>query len=298
VPSTITGFTQQEKIANYATSMSESLASAFPGVGFLRDLVGVLKRSSDPADVGAATFFSNAKEFDILSTNLTSHIARNSQTAFSGVDATLQRAVTSRLATWQRLARVSTDFSTASTLMTSGLRSAYDIASMPRSSFVLRVAGSLGSTAAAERIHSRAQQIAGTAMGLFANMRQALTALPVRAIGDIQGSMRQFLSTSSPIANWQTLFGSQSYCECTDCRSVYSAAAYFVDLLQFLQYAAPNSAGQTPYQVLIARRPDLPYIKLRARKLIIVTNDARCVTLSVWAQQKNSSRNTACCFRT
>ena len=29
-------------------------------------------------------------------------------------------------------------------------------------------------------------------------------------------------------------------------------------------------------------------------KLIIVTNDAHCVTLSVWAQQKNLSRNTAC----
>ena len=37
---------------------------------------------------------------------------------------------------------------------------------------------------------------------------------------------------------------------------------------------------------------------VRARKLIIVTNDAHCVTLSVWAQQKNLSRNTACCFRT
>ena len=38
--------------------------------------------------------------------------------------------------------------------------------------------------------------------------------------------------------------------------------------------------------------------RLRARKIISVTNDARCVTLSVWVQQKNSSRNTACCFRT
>ena len=108
----------------------------------------------------------------------------------------------------------------------------------------------------------RAQQIAGTAMGLFSNMRQALTAVPVRAIGDIQASMRTFLSKSSPIPNWQTLFSSQSYCECTDCRSVYSAAAYFVDLLQFLENAGSNSGGPTPLDVLIARRPDLPYIKL------------------------------------
>ena len=40
------------------------------------------------------------------------------------------------------------------------------------------------------------------------------------------------------------------------------------------------------------------YRLIRARKLIIVTNDAHCVTLSVWAQQKNLSGNTACCFRT
>ena len=37
---------------------------------------------------------------------------------------------------------------------------------------------------------------------------------------------------------------------------------------------------------------------VRARKLIIVTNDAHCVTLSVWAHRKNLSRNTPCCFRT
>jgi hypothetical protein len=39
-------------------------------------------------------------------------------------------------------------------------------------------------------------------------------------------------------------------------------------------------------------------LAVRARKLIIVTNDAHCVTLSVWAHRKNLSRNTPCCFRT
>ena len=58
------------------------------------------------------------------------------------------------------------------------------------------------------------------------------------------------------------MFNSQSYCECTDCRSVYSAAAYFVDLLQFLENAGSNPSGPTPLDVLLARRPDLAYIKL------------------------------------
>ena len=67
---------------------------------------------------------------------------------------------------------------------------------------------------------------------------------------------------ASPIPNWQSLFGLSSYCACSDCRSVYSAAAYFVDLLQFLDNSGVNSSGQSPLDVLLTRRPDLPYIKL------------------------------------
>ena len=52
---------------------------------------------------------------------------------------------------------------------------------------------------------------------------------------------------------------------------------------------APQGSGQ---------RDSSTRMRVRARKLIIVTNDAHCVSLSVWAQQKNLSKNTACCFRT
>src|SRR5262249_42658627 len=70
------------------------------------------------------------------------------------------------------------------------------------------------------------------------------------------------LKNNSPFPNWQTLFGSQSYCACSECRSVYGAAAYFVDLLQFLDKAGTNAQRQTPLDVLLSRRPDLAYIKL------------------------------------
>ena len=45
------------------------------------------------------------------------------------------------------------------------------------------------------------------------------------------------------IPNWEALFGSTSFCECGECGSVYGAAAYFVDLLQFLRNSKPNSSG-------------------------------------------------------
>ncbi|MGH6636408.1 MAG: hypothetical protein ACRED0_09855, partial [Gammaproteobacteria bacterium] len=70
------------------------------------------------------------------------------------------------------------------------------------------------------------------------------------------------------------LFGSIDLCDCQHCRSMYSPAAYFVDLLHFLGKAPKNSKGHTPFDVLVGkrdqngqitvsgRRPDLEHIKL------------------------------------
>ncbi|TMD58873.1 MAG: hypothetical protein E6I91_21250 [Chloroflexi bacterium] len=54
----------------------------------------------------------------------------------------------------------------------------------------------------------------------------------------------------------ESLFGSLDFCECEHCRSVLSPAAYFVDLLQFLD------TEKKPYDALIERRPDLPNLPL------------------------------------
>src|SRR5258708_5475405 len=41
----------------------------------------------------------------------------------------------------------------------------------------------------------------------------------------------------------ETLFGSLDFCECVECRSVLSPAAYLVDLLQFLDHKAAEWQG-------------------------------------------------------
>jgi hypothetical protein len=262
IPASITGSTPVEQASNYATTIASSLAVAFPGPSFGNALQNALAASAQAADKGVATFLSKASDFDILNTNLSTYVAQQGKTLFAGVASTDQTAITEQLATWQRVARVTSDFPTANSLITAGYRSAYRIASTPRASFLQTMGGTLGSTSAAEAIFGRAQQISGTAMALFTNVRQALTGATLRAIGDVSGSVAQTLSAPSGIPNWQTLFGSLSSCTCSDCRSVYSAAAYFVDLLQFLANSSKNSSGQTPLDALLVRRPDLPYIKL------------------------------------
>src|SRR5215467_5869423 len=50
------------------------------------------------------------------------------------------------------------------------------------------------------------------------------------------------------------LFGNPDFCQCEDCRSVLSPAAYFVDVLEFLRHSALNPAGYTPLDVLVGQR--------------------------------------------
>jgi hypothetical protein len=79
--------------------------------------------------------------------------------------------------------------------------------------------------------------------------------------------------------SWDTLFGDADICECGECTSVYSAAAYFVELLQYLrnnnlerEATGPvkinpdaKSIADTPLEKLFNRRPDLGCLQLTCK---------------------------------
>ena len=263
IPASVSGSTPIEQAANYAASIFAMLKQAFPAAYFAQGLVQQLSTSQSAIDKNVVTFLNNAADFDILNTNLSSYISKNSESVFKGIDSSMQSAITSALGSWQRIARVSSDFPTANILMNAGLSSALDIATKPRASFLRQFTPLLGTSAVAETIYSRAQHLAAQTTALYSNLRQSLTTVPTRAVGNVGAQVQQQLNSSNGgLANWQTLFGSVSSCACTDCRSVYSAAAYFVDLLQFLKNSDHNASGKTPLDVLLNRRPDLPFLKL------------------------------------
>jgi hypothetical protein len=163
---------------------------------------------------------------------------------------------------------------------------------------VARHSSALGGTAAAEELHRRASSITTRSLHTFAMIHEAVKAVQPRAItGAGSGSGGMVLlekkvglggnvpkSESSSggggevvtkyLPNYTELFGSADLCDCNDCQSALSPAAYFVDLLHFLENSTPNAAGNTPYDVLIGkwdgqgkptlqgRRPDLAYLPL------------------------------------
>ncbi len=67
--------------------------------------------------------------------------------------------------------------------------------------------------------------------------------------------------------NWTKLFGSPADCECEDCKSVFSPAAYLVDILQFLDNCPRNAAGNNPLDLLLGRpRNSTDPIQLAGRR--------------------------------
>lgn len=67
------------------------------------------------------------------------------------------------------------------------------------------------------------------------------------------------------IPNYQEIFGSQDYCECEDCKSIFGPAAYFVDLMRIAQkhiYVGTTPILEETGVPLKTRRPDLFNLKL------------------------------------
>jgi hypothetical protein len=93
------------------------------------------------------------------------------------------------------------------------------------------------------------------------------------------GGLQQVADQQGVRLNLSTLFDSLDHCECDECLSVYSPAAYFVELLQFLRNNDldpnnPNTGKKgiagTPLEKLFRRRPDLGCLELTCENTFTV----------------------------
>lgn len=269
IPDSISGTTPAEKTANYVSGMIALLQSAFP-----TDYVAQgLAASKDATQQNVAKFLSNSPDFDFQTATIDSYLQQNAAKSFQNIAQDQVAPVTQQLKSIQRVFRISPDYPTINRLLSAGLDSAAKISKLSRARFLQQYSASLGGDTQALALYSSASHINAQAINLHRMIQGSLN--DVSPIG-ISGPSRPVpLAIQTGIPNWQTLFGSAGGCQCDDCLSVYSAAAYFVDLLEFLRHSAPNAAGYTPLDVLIGgkvgntlisgRRPDLPYIKLNCQ---------------------------------
>jgi hypothetical protein len=202
-----------------------------------------------------ADFFAQATTFDIASQRVedfTDIIADVAPGQTVEVRDTLQ--------TMQRVFQISPTPAAMTQLLSAGIRSSFQVAIMPQAAFVKQFATTLGGEDLALSVHNRASYISMQTLNTVITSREYNDMnLPAGIAIDNKTALG---ATIKHIPNYETLFGNTSLCECRDCRSVNSPAAYLVDLLRFLDNLKKNSAGKTPYDVLEHRRPDLIHLQL------------------------------------
>ncbi|WP_437991268.1 neuraminidase-like domain-containing protein [Sorangium sp. So ce145] len=270
VPATVPGATIQEKRQNYAAVLTRTLEKAFPGAA----LAGRL-RTAAPA-LGDAVRFLDEAQFDFGHRRLREHLSRNP----SALSFAAQPAVTmAQLAGMERLHKLTSSASEIKTLMSYGLDSAQSIVRMGRARFSRLVSTEIGSDRAAA-IYQAADRVLGGSHALAARHHASFNATTMYVLSQVEPLTGE---VALGFPDWPTLFGSLDFCACGHCRSVYSPAAYLVDLLQFLERQAasvPAAGSKTRYNlfeqqdttipsahksacdVLLERRPDIARLEL------------------------------------
>ena len=138
----------------------------------------------------------------------------------------------------------------------------YPIALGGEDSFVQDFAGNLvGGAREARQIYRTAADIQEKAALIWANIKDAVDPYYNQVI--FNNLPDNFLNKLRSIPAYNRLFGSLDYVNCDHCRSIFGPAAYFADLMRFVDtYITKKNAGIPGNCALGYRRPDLARIRL------------------------------------
>ncbi|MCP4407030.1 MAG: hypothetical protein GY807_04590 [Gammaproteobacteria bacterium] len=248
------GFENHE---SYAEAISYGLEVAFPTAVVAHGL------SQDP-DLGSAdlnVFFQANQAFDLLRTPIKDFL--NNGAVLDNVQDrdTLQN----QLLETQRVLRVVPErnrFANLKYMSSQGYTSAFAVMRTGQATFVETMTPTMGEAAAIHTYQNARARAEFTQM-FHQQLGDYLTS-PLPVIPHLrprtpepegEGEFRPPIpEPEGEFPTWVDLFGSLNACACEHCRSMYSPAAYMVELLSFL--------NEAPELELLSRRSDLQHIKL------------------------------------
>lgn len=229
----------------------------------------------------AARFYTNNPKLDLQR----AQFVGKDKVGFNwqGIPDAMQAPIEQQMMSYQRVMRISPSTAASQQLLTKGYDAANQVTKYSRARFLEHSGLELeqGKAVYQKAVDgivrtSTALQLGKDMMwGKWFNMPWD-NSIPYQAPG--LGNMSQQVYGNTPqeafeselmdIPGYADLFGPQNYCNCKHCRSVLSPAAYFVDLMRFIQtYVKYTNQGVTdlyfeaqhPNHVLLLknRRPDL-----------------------------------------
>jgi len=275
VPDTVIGNTDDEKKKNFAITLRRKLFALEP--------TAVLHRMVNDAEIpiadasvraGVATFLNNQPDFNIRTTSI--YTVLQKPEAFKDIADEHRASVIGQLKTLQRVQALSPVPEAVPVLMNANLTSAFHVGELPESTFLNMYGETLGEETA-RQVYTNAINTRIRNEHALMTMREAVRGTGLAIIDGPQKmetriAKMQAVADKQPVRlNLEELFGSIDFCECGECNSVYSPAAYFVELLQYLRNnnldPANLNTGQsgyagTPLEKLFRRRPDLACLEL------------------------------------
>jgi hypothetical protein len=250
IPPVLPNDTPAQRIARFAKALAERFARRYSTTAF----AGRLQKTDTSTFTRKQEIVSLLLAQPALSfkrTNIDQYLGQNKVAP--------DAAVTTELKAAQRLFRVSPHYESVEALRAAGYQSAQAIYAQGREQFLAQMTKAIGSPARASMAYARAQSVYATSLMAFGRYNLALNGTNVKAMGGGTPSA----GTLNNLPSLQALFGSLDYFACEDCQSVYSPAAYLVDLLQYLvQFGAAGGGVTNARDALLARRPEIQYVAL------------------------------------
>ncbi|MHB8655043.1 MAG: neuraminidase-like domain-containing protein [Terriglobia bacterium] len=267
IPAIYAGDKTSDRLLAYSADMARKVRFSFPTQVTAR-MIEAKQLAVDDASGPKVTAFLRAAAplgFKLGQTPLNTFL-KNSAKDLPALDA----ASTESLKTVHRLYQITPSNESLQVAMKLGFKSARDVVAYKRDEFMSKYSGYFPSQGEAHMIYGKAQQVSSVTFNFYMMAKQMDTSPPLFALSassdDLQNARKAIVEQFPTMTG---LFGSLDFCQCEDCRSVLSPAAYFVDLLEFLNKSGANSKGYTPLDVLIGkdinfkgRRPDLAALPL------------------------------------
>ncbi|HQR35749.1 MAG TPA: neuraminidase-like domain-containing protein [Blastocatellia bacterium] len=256
----------EERIGRYAQTLRDLASVAFPTVAFTH----LIKNSQTRLNKQHfAAFFANNKNFDITAKPIQIYLKeKGNEKALDSIPEAERQSFVHQLSSLRRVYNFTLHPDHAMALIGNNIFSAKDVVEMGQIAFV-NVMNPVLAAGQAHKIYEAASRRHDETQTWLMMFHQSQTGPHLPVLPNIQ-SIALEMTREQQIPNLETLFGSFDLCGCEHCNSIYSPAAYLVDILRFLEQkqanpeeANPDNRYENAWQVLFRnRRGDIGNIEL------------------------------------
>lgn len=250
--------TKPLEIEIFGGMLERQFREAFPTMAFTGGLERALRDGGahglhQPKILGR--FLELHQSFELLKTPIDDFLKNGIHPEFRAI--AKEKDFRDQLMAVQRVFKLAPTFEATNTLLADELHSAQKIYRLGQSEFVRRFEKQPGfSTETAKLAWSRAADTHAAVLTIIMDFK----ALESEGLPQVLRNNSEAISKDFP--NWDNLFKTGDLCECEQCRSVLSPAAYFADLLMFLKDRKAKNTANTVKDILFSRRPDLGFLEL------------------------------------